>query len=161
MSSVSGVSGSTDLSQLLELMRQQSTQRAQQPRQQGKPVGVEQRAQFESDAKAAGIDIQGLESLHGEIETAVQGAIQGSDGTTDHRQAVQDAVDGVLKQHGFDPAQLKSQFQSMFESKGVMPPQGFDGATFAGMGGGIGGGSNPLRELLAQLPNGSLFDQAA
>lgn len=74
---------------------------------------------IESAAAAAGIDPSVLSGLRGEIESAIQTAIQNSDGTTNRRAAVKSAIDGVLQSHGIDAASLRSQLQSLLGAHGV------------------------------------------
>jgi hypothetical protein len=75
-------------------------------------------------AKASGADATSLSGLKDEIKSAIDGATQNADNSTDPRQAVQQAVDGVLKKHGVDLETFKSELQAtMGPRPGGKPPQ--------------------------------------
>jgi hypothetical protein len=73
---------------------------------------AEFQTRFAEAAIAAGLDPTKADGLQDEIEAAISEVLQGSDGTTDPRQAIQDAVDNLLKEHGVDLAMFRSQLQS-------------------------------------------------
>jgi hypothetical protein len=112
MSDVSSIGSESGLVQMLQQARQ------------GKPVQTKDqgRTQFEAKAKAAGVDVDALKSLHDEMHTAVQDALKNAGPNADRQKTVQAAIDGVLQKHGIDPAKLKSQF----ESAGLKPLGQYD-----------------------------------
>ncbi len=120
MSSISSVGSS--ISALTQQVQSQSGSRAQHPRG-GRPPEptAEMKAQFESAAKSAGIDVDQLNSLQSKIEDAVKNAVDNSSGT-DPREAIQSAVETVLKDNGIDPEDLKSKLESVFEKMGAGKP---------------------------------------
>lgn len=136
--SVSSVGSGTDLSQLLQTLKQQGSSRSGgfrgfQGGQAPEPP-AEFKAQFESKAKAAGVDVEKLGSLKDQIQSAVTSALDSSGGTSDPRDTIQSAINGVLKENGIDPDELKSKL----EKAGLTPPQGgFPGGGIPG--GGFGG----------------------
>ena len=120
----------------------------------------EMRAQFESKFESAaqelGIDTDAFKDLREKIDEAVNnvrmnGATQGNT-----KSAIDDAVNGVLKENGIDPAEFKSQMASIFEKMGMPKPgQGGFGAD-----GSSTQGSSSL-SLLSNLPTGSFVDATA
>jgi hypothetical protein len=66
-------------------------------------------ARFEAAAKSIGVDPAKLPDIEKQIQAAVEKAQQsasGTSGSSDPRSAIRDAVNGVLKSNGIDPAQL-------------------------------------------------------
>ncbi len=118
MSSISSVGSS-----ISAFTQQVQSQGANRPPHGGRPPEptAEMKAQFESAAKSAGIDVDQLNSLQSKIEDAVQNAVESSNGT-DPREAIQSAVETVLKDNGIDPEDLKSKLESVFEKMGANKP---------------------------------------
>jgi hypothetical protein len=129
MSGISSI-GSSNQSALLQQLRQRQGS--------GSPQGAggfpeppkEFKAKFESAAQAAGIDTKQLAGLQDQIQSAVQGALESSDGSSDPREAVESAINGVLKDNGIDADELKTKLDSVFEKLGAPKP-----GTFSGVGG--------------------------
>lgn len=65
-------------------------------------------AKFKEAALAAGLDPDDADSLQSEIKSVISEVLRSQDGTTDPRQAIQDAIDGLLKEHGVDIDVFKS-----------------------------------------------------
>ncbi|MEM1165155.1 MAG: hypothetical protein AAGI30_02570 [Planctomycetota bacterium] len=142
--------GSSQLTQILQQFQSQ-------PRSGGASFpqpSAENKAQFQAALEDAGFDTSQLAGLRGELETAVQSALESYDGTGDPRAAIESSITGVLEEAGIDPAELKSSLSSAFESLGLPDPSQFAGAFGAGGGGGVGGisvgGSDP-NELINTL----------
>ena len=106
MSSVSGL-GSVTSSQLLQRLRDG------QPGQAARMNQV-----FNTALQAMGVDSSKAASIIKQIQPAVQDAAKSSDGSSDPRAAIQQAVDGVLKKNGIDPQQFKTQFQAAMKKLG-------------------------------------------
>jgi hypothetical protein len=92
----------------------------------GPPPGVARGAEFEAQftdaAVAAGLDAGKADELQNQIKSLVQETLQNSAGTTDPRQAVQSAIDGLLEEYGVDLDQFKSQLQSSMSGlQGAIP----------------------------------------
>ena len=100
MSAIGSISGSAQAQQLQDLRRQAD---------QG-GGGIPDEA-FSQAAQAAGLDPSKVDDVKSQIQAAVQQAIQGSSGG-DRRAAVENAVDGVLKDNGVDPTAFKKQLQA-------------------------------------------------
>jgi hypothetical protein len=144
----------------------------QQAQQQQKPAQSRDqgRADFEAKAKAAGIDVNTLKSLHTEMRSAVQDALKNAAPGADRPATVQQAIDGVLQKHGIDPAKLKQQFQAA----GLKPPGQYNasgkthsrghhsgGAKSAQDADGDNDGSTAIASALQDANAGSLVDMAA
>jgi plasmid stabilization system protein ParE len=80
-------------------------------------------ARFLDAALAAGLDPNAANSLQDEIRAAIAAA-QKSDDNSDRRQTIQNAIDGVLENHGVDLTKFKSQMQPPAGGVGGAPPQG-------------------------------------
>jgi hypothetical protein len=104
---------------------------------------AEFKAEFESAAQQAGIDTEKLSGLSDKIGEAISGALDGLNGNSDPREAIESAVNGVLKDNGIDPEKLKEQLKSVGEKLGYGQggPPGFGG--FGGPGGPGGAGGFP------------------
>lgn len=70
---------------------------------------------FADALQALGVNAQEATSIENEIQQAVKDAVGTS---TDRRAAVQQDIEGVLKQHGIDPAQFKAQLKAAFQKIG-------------------------------------------
>jgi hypothetical protein len=77
--------------------------------------------------QAMGVDSTKAASITKQIQSAVQDATKNSNGSSDKRAAIQQAVDGVLNQNGIDPEQYKTQVQAAMKKLGGnkqgRPPQ--------------------------------------
>ncbi len=138
MSSVSSLASGSQ-SQAIDQIRQRLKASGGRPPE----PPAELKAQFESAAQQAGIDTEKLSGLSDQIGEAISGALEGFDGTGDPREAVETAVNGVLKDNGIDPEKLKEQLKSVGEKLGY--GQGGSGGPggFAGFGGPGGPGGFP------------------
>jgi glycine cleavage system regulatory protein len=80
------------------------------------PPGDSRRSDFEAKFKeaalAAGLDPKAADGLQDEIESAISETLKNTTGAADPREAIQDAVDDWLKEHGVDLEKFKSQLQS-------------------------------------------------
>ena len=94
MSAISNA-GSSPPMQLIDQLRQRN----------GQDFQARMKQRFESAAKAAGVDPSKLPDLERQIQDAIAKARDGGQGD---RQAVQAAVDGVLKNSGIDAAKFRS-----------------------------------------------------
>lgn len=121
MSSIYGLSGANSDLTLRQAMARQS--------ESSDSRRADFEAKFNSAAQAAGLDPQAVSGLQDEIKSAVDAATQSSSGTSDRRQVVQNAIDGVLQKHGVDLAKFNSQMQSMGGPSGAggPPPRGGPG----------------------------------
>ena len=81
-------------------------------------------ARFKEAALTAGLDPKAADGLQDEIKAAIAAATQKADSTTDRRQVVQSAIDGVLQSHGVDLDKFHSQMQSAMGGASGRPPQG-------------------------------------
>jgi hypothetical protein len=137
MSSIDALNGTSSNLPLSQLLARQATGAV---RQFQKGADQDFEARFNAAALAAGLDPQAVGGLQEEIQSALDAATQNSDSTTDRRQVVQNAIDGVLQKHGVDLAKFKSQMQSMGgpggpggaggPPPGGGPPGGAQGADF-------------------------------
>jgi hypothetical protein len=117
--SVSSNSMSTLLQRLAQNTQTTSTGKAQGPTAAQR---AEFEKKFEAAAKAAGLDVDKLKSIQSDIQTAVSNTIQNYSDPTDKaglQDAIQTAVDDVLKQNGFDPETVKKQLQTARDSMGM------------------------------------------
>lgn len=155
MSSIAATSGNSEMYRMMQMM-----QRGVGSAGGGMPQPTaEMRAQMQAKMSAAGIDIQKLDGLKAQVGNAAKTALEESDGLSDDEKKanVQAAVDGVLKDNGIDPEQLKNQFKSMASSASFSG--GFSGGMLGGMSGGGAGSSKASSEndlinsLLQQLQN--------
>lgn len=134
---------------------------------------AEMQAQFRSAAEAAGLDPSQLAGLRGDIESAVQSALQGFDGSGSPREAIEGAITGVLEDNGIDAGAFKEQLKS---AMGGAAPGAFGGFALGGdqssgdlLGellddlGGDAESSDALSiaEFLRGLPSGSLINRSA
>jgi len=67
-------------------------------------------------AVAAGLDPSEAAGLQEEIKTTVANLLKNKDSSTDPRQAIQDAIDKLLKSHGVDLEEFKSELSSTMSS---------------------------------------------
>lgn len=107
MSSVSSITNSSPLTYLQQLQQRQA---------QGE--GAQDQA-VTSALQALGIDSSKASTIEGQIQQAVKNVPSESGNPSDRRTAVQQAIDGVLKNNGIDPAQFKSQLQASFQKLGL------------------------------------------
>jgi len=89
-------------------------------------AGDSQRADFEASfteaAVAAGLDVGAADGLQDEIKSTIDQVLTKADSKADPRQAIQDAIDALLKGHGVDLEKFKSQLQSRTgTSQGMVP----------------------------------------
>lgn len=118
MSSIENISG-LNASSMLQTARGSDSRRA------------EFEAKFNSAALAAGLDSEAAAGLQDEIKAAIAAAKETSDTSSDPRQGIQNAIDGVLQKHGVDLEQFKSQMQA-----GMGGPGGAGGPSGPPPGGG-------------------------
>ena len=79
-------------------------------------------AKFMDAALAAGLDSESADGLQKEIQSAISDVLNTSFDSTDPRQAIQDAIDALLKEHGVDLEKFKSQLQALTGgSQGTVP----------------------------------------
>lgn len=123
MSAISNVGSSSTLQILQQLSSRQSS--GSQPTSGFPEPSAEVKAQFESAAQRAGINTAQFSELRGQIDTAIQGAVEGLDGSTDPQAAIESAINGVLEKNGIDADQFKSQLESVFSELGVPSPGSF------------------------------------
>jgi hypothetical protein len=74
---------------------------------------------FEKALSAAGLDESEVDQAMSEIKSAVSAALSESDGTTDPREAVSNAIDTTLQQYGVDTDKLKEELRA--SGKGARP----------------------------------------
>ncbi len=79
-------------------------------------------AKFKEAALAAGLDQNAAAGLQDEIDAAVAAATQKSDGTSDRRQVMQNAIDSVLQKHGVDLEKFHSLMRPPAGHAGGPPP---------------------------------------
>ena len=82
----------------------------------GPPRGAQREelwSKLESYAQETGMSAEELESLTSTIDSAVAGALENLDESSDPRQAVADMIAGVLEDHGIDPESLKPTSEEM------------------------------------------------
>lgn len=124
--------------------------------------------QFVSVAESFGLDSEEAESLHSDVQTAVQEALDGLAEGEDPRAAIETAIGGVMEEYGIDAEAFKAEMESQMGG----PPPG-------GPGGGMSGvtydpqtmQSDLLSSLLegdeddssssSSLPSGFLYDVTA
>ncbi len=128
MSSVGNVRSSTELSQLFQRLSRQAEAANGTSAAGTRQTDSSRRADFEAKileaALAAGLDPSAANGLKDEINSAISAATKNSDGTTDEREAVKNAVDSVLQQHGVDLEKFRSQMQPPQGGAGSPPPGG-------------------------------------
>jgi hypothetical protein len=97
----------------------------QQLSQQQQGLTATQRAafeqKFEAAAQAAGLDVDKLKSIQGDIQNAISTTIQNYSNPTDKaglQSAIQKAVDDVLQKNGFDPATVQKQLETARSAMG-------------------------------------------
>jgi len=96
-------------------------------------------SQFESALIKAGLDSSQLDAVRSDIQSTMSSVIGQSDGTTDPREAVREAVDKMLQEkYGVDTDKLNEQMRSSMGSRPPGPPPGGAGGP-----GGPGGGGSP------------------
>jgi len=78
----------------------------------GGPGGADLESRFNDAAVAAGLDAGKTDELQSKIKSAIGQALENSDGSTDPRQTIQDAIDSLLKEYGVDLTKFKSLMQS-------------------------------------------------
>jgi len=123
MSAISNVGSSSTLQILQQLSSRQSSG-AQASCGFPQP-SAEVKAQFESAAQRAGIDTAQFSELRGQIDTAIQSAVEGLDGSTDPQAAIESAINGVLEENGIDAEDFNSKLNSVFSELGVPSPGSF------------------------------------
>lgn len=113
-------------------------------------------AKFETAAQEAGLDPEIFKDLRAQIDEAVKSARENASEGTDVKSVIDEAVNGVLKENGIDPAEFKSQMNAIFEKMGMPKP---------GQGGFQLGGQQPEQDsnfdLMNGLPVGTFVDAAA
>ena len=111
MSAISSIGGTSPLTYLQQL---------QQRGQDNDHDGDKDQA-FTNALSALGVDPSKASTIQSQIQQAIKDASSNStsDSPTDRRTAVQQAIDGVLKNNGIDPAQFKSQLQAQFQKTGA------------------------------------------
>lgn len=93
------------------------------------PGGPDFKAAFSAAAQAVGVDASKVDDLQKQIDDAVKTARKNSTTGTDTRQAVRDAVDGVLKANNIDPAKFHEAMKTQMEAlrsrnaQNVAPPR--------------------------------------
>lgn len=144
MSSVLGVgsSSSTDLAQMLQaLARKQAAATSDTTSTESTQSGTSRRAEFESMFEealvAAGLDSSKIDDLKADIKAAVASVLSNSDGTSDPREAVGQAIEQTLEEYGVDTDKLKEGMDSQMAS--MQPPPGPPPGGMSDMGG-TGGG---------------------
>lgn len=123
MSAISNVGSSSTLQILQQLSSRQSS--GPQASSGFPQPSAEVKAQFESAAQRAGIDTAQFSELRGQIDSAIQGAVKGLDGSTDPQAAIESAINGVLEENGIDAQDFKSKLESVFTELGVPSPGSF------------------------------------
>lgn len=106
MSAISSTGSSAQLQYLQQLMQ---GQKSQSPPPDFK---AELEARLEGAAKAVGVDPAKIPDLIKQIQDAAQNATKNAGETGDPRAAAKDAVDGVLKKNGVDPAKFRSAIEA-------------------------------------------------
>jgi hypothetical protein len=124
MSSVGGVGGQSSL--LVQQLGRLATDRVS--------TDETRKAQIETAAKKAGVDLGAIEGLRDKVQSAVETALKENQGKSqsDTMQAVQTAIDQTLEDSGVDPEELQSQLtalqsqmpQGMQGTRGGPPPGG-------------------------------------
>jgi hypothetical protein len=121
MATIGSVGAESGMSTLLQGLSQPQSGRVRM----GRPSEA-QRAEFEKKfeeaAKAAGLDVDKLKSIQGDIQAAISTTIEGYGNLSDQsglQDAIQKAVNDVLTKNGFDPATVKQQLESARDSMGM------------------------------------------
>ncbi len=105
---------------------------------------------FQAAADSLGIDTTSFAAIGGQIQEAVQAAIQSSDGT-DPRGAVEQAINAVLQDNGIDPQHFRDDLDAIFHELGVPAPgQGAPPPTY-GAPAATASAQNPQLDLLKQF----------
>lgn len=112
---MSAISSSAGSSQLLYL---QQLQKAQGGTQEPPDFQAEFKSRVEDAAKAVGVDPAKIPDLVKQIQDAVEQARSSVGSSGDPRSAIRDAVDGVLKQNGIDPAKFRSALEKSGRAHG-------------------------------------------
>lgn len=123
MSAVYGA-GSAQQSSMLQYLQQQQGGSFQLPNLQSAGIQKPSEAQIQSAAESLGIDPSEFTALRGELESAVQGALEDFDGSGDPREAISSAVNSVLDANGIDADAFKAQMEDLKSAAGFQPPQG-------------------------------------
>ncbi len=124
MSTIGGLNSSSELAQLLNRsVRSSTTTSGAGGTEKSGRGGFD--AKFKEAALASGLKAEDVDALQADIQSAVAAAKESSGETTDDREAVKTAIDGVLQKYGVDLDEFQSQMQ---------PPQGGPGGP-----GGAGG----------------------
>lgn len=129
MSSIDSVSGaSSELSLLRQLLARQTSDSSDSS-QVGTARENEARHgmfddKFKEAALAAGLDSTAVDGLQDEIDAAISAATESSDGTTDQRETIKNAIDSVLEKHGVDLEKFKSEMEAGMGGAGGPPPAG-------------------------------------
>jgi hypothetical protein len=95
-----------------------SAQHTQRKHRHGGPEGAQGKADFAAAAKALGVDETKVDDIQKQVESAITSARQGGANKTESRQAVQAAIEGVLKDNGIDPAKFKEQIDKQRAARG-------------------------------------------
>ncbi len=109
MSVIGSVGGSSlDLYQILQQSALQQNTQVESGAARGEPPSEEQRSEWlehlaESVAESADLDAEAAADLQEQLEAAVTAALEETDDSSDPRQAVDDAIRGVLEENGLDP----------------------------------------------------------
>lgn len=154
MTSIAATSGNSEMYRIMQMMRQPGAQGGGMPQ----PT-AEMKAQMQQKMSSAGIDVQKLDGLKEQIGDAAKTALKDSEGLSDDdkKAKVQAAVDGVLKDNGIDPEQLKASFESLATSAGQPFGGAVGGSPLLGGGGGAGSKASTnndlVNSLLQQLQN--------
>ncbi len=147
MSGIAGISSlstSDIIAKLQELSRKRTeSSGTTSESSQGEASG---KAQFDAaldDALSeAGLSSSQIADVKDEIQAAISSAIGSADASSDPREAVAEAVDGVLNKYGVDTDALKEKLQS--QASGSRPP----GPPPGGGGGGPGDFSSKISDAL-------------
>jgi hypothetical protein len=133
MTSIAGVSSATtsELLQALQKLARSPTQnQTEGTAQAGTPAAPPDdqaaRAAFESDMKealvAAGLDESQADAALADVQSAISSALSEADGSSDPREVVQQAVDGMLQEkYGVDTDKLHQQMEAQ---RGAQAPPG-------------------------------------
>ncbi|MEM9081973.1 MAG: hypothetical protein AAGB34_00135 [Planctomycetota bacterium] len=116
MSAISGI-GSAQVSQLLQRSGL-SPQSFNAESFRGIPQGGGQK--LESLAQKFGIEPSQFSNIRADIKSAVEANADAIAGSDDPKGDMQSLINGVLEEHGVDPAEFRASLQSMLQSSGGM-----------------------------------------
>lgn len=163
MSTVGSITSAQDPLLLQAIQGQNPLSAVGRPRDGRQAFG----AGLDAAAQKAGLSSSQVSQLHTDIQDAVRSALQGTSGNSDNLQAVKDAVDGVLKKYGIDPASLKPQHAGRAHhhhgagQAGKAKEQENDGDADDASSDPQNATDAAVATLLKGLPSGSLLDAAA